>query len=222
MNQIQNIEKRVGDLPAQVHSLGDKIRDEVTLGRVNKAKLYIKELRNEVRKVFEPIKKKAYAAYKEVLDKYKEVEKPIIDAEKHLDRLLADYFAEQRRLREEAERKRLEEERKRREEEERKLREALEAENSGKKEEAEKIITEAVETKPIEINVPEKPKLNGVYSRLDYDFEIIDMNQIPREYMIPNETLIRKVVKANKGNVEIPGIKIIKKEIVMTRFKAYR
>ena len=152
MNQeLQQLEKRAGDLPAQVRSLGPKIQDQATLERVNKAKLYIRELRNEVRKVFEPMKKKAYAAYKEILNQYKKVEAPIIEAEKYCDRLLAEWFAEQRRIREEAERKRLEAIRKQKEEEERKLREALEAENAGKKEEAEKIINQVIEAKPPEI-----------------------------------------------------------------------
>lgn len=223
MNQeLQQLERRAGNLPAQVRSLGPKIQDQATLERVNKAKLYIRELRNEVRKVFEPMKKKAYAAYKEILDQYKKVEAPIIEAEKYCDRLLAEWFAEQRRQREEAERKRLEAIRKQKEEEERKLREALEAENAGKKEEAEKIINQVIETKPPEVKTPEKPKLKGVYSRIDYDFEIIDVTKIPREYMIPDETLIRKVIRASKGKVVIPGIKVIAKEIVVTRTEAYR
>ena len=223
MNQeLQQLEKRAGDLPAQVRSLGPKIQDQATLERVNKAKLYIRELRNEVRKVFEPMKKKAYAAYKEILNQYKKVEAPIIEAEKYCDRLLAEWFAEQRRIREEAERKRLEVIRKQKEEEERKLREALEAENAGKKEEAEKIINQVIEAKPPEVKTPEKPKLKGVYSRIDYDFEIVDVTKIPREYMIPDETLIRKVIRASKGKVVIPGIKVIAKEIVVTRTEAYR
>ena len=223
MNQeLQQLEKRAGDLPAQVRSLGPKIQDQATLERVNKAKLYIRELRNEVRKVFEPMKKKAYAAYKEILNQYKKVEAPIIEAEKYCDRLLAEWFAEQRRIREEAERKRLEAIRKQKEEEERKLREALEAENAGKKEEAEKIINQVIEAKPPEVKTPEKPKLKGVYSRIDYDFETVDVTKIPREYMIPDETLIRKVIRASKGKVVIPGIKVIAKEIVVTRTEAYR
>lgn len=220
--ELQQLEKRAGNLPAQVRSLGPKIQDQATLERVNKAKLYIRELRNEVRKVFEPMKKKAYAAYKEILDQYKKVEAPIIEAEKYCDRLLAEWFAEQRRIREEAERKRLEAIRKQKEEEERKLREALEAENAGNKEEAEKIINQVIEAKPPEVKTPEKPKLQGVYSRIDYDFEIIDVTKIPREYMIPDETLIRKVIRASKGKVVIPGIKVIAKEIVVTRMEASR
>ena len=219
VQQIETIEKTALALPDQVKSLGTKIEDKETLDRVNNAKLYIRKIRGQIKDVFEPIKKKSYAAYKEILEKWKEIEDPAIRAEQYCDRLLSEYFAEQRRLREEAERKRLEEERKRREEEERRLQEALKAEEKGDKEKAEQILNETAEeennTKPVII--PEKPKLENVHGRVDYDFEITDPDAIPRQYMIPDETLIRRVVKASKGKIDIPGIKIIVKDRVVTR-----
>jgi len=216
--QIENIEKTAIALPEQAKSLGVKIEDEATLRRVNDAKLYIRKVRGQIKDVFEPMKKKSYAAYKEILNKWKEVEAPAIKAEQYCDRLLSDYFAEQRRIREEAERRRLEEERRRKEEEERRLQEAIEAEERGDKQEAEKIINETAEeeNKPAVV-IPEKPKLDNIHSRIDYDFEITDLKAIPRTYMIPNEPLIRRVVKASKGKIEIPGIKVIKKDIIVAR-----
>lgn len=218
--QVETIEKDALALPDQVQSLGPKIEDEEALKRINDAKLYIRKIRGRIKDVFEPMKKKAYASYKEILNKYKEVEAPAIQAEKYCDGLLSDYFAEQRRKREEAERKRLEEERKRKEEEERRIQEAMEAEEKGDKERADQIINESAKeennTKP-EVKVPEKPKLKNVHTRLDYDFEIVDENIIPRPFLMPNETLIRKTVKASKGKVGIPGIRIIKKDTVVAR-----
>jgi len=219
-NDINTIEKDALALPGQVENLGSRIEDEATLNRVNDAKLYIRKIRGRIRDIFEPMKKKSYAAYKEILNKYKEVEAPAIRAEQYCDRLLSYYFAEQRRLREEAERKRFEDERKRREEEERSIQEAIELELLGEKEKAEQILNETAEEEKnnkSQVNVPEKPKLDNIHSRLDYDFEIVDPETIPRQYMIPNESLIRKVVKASQGKIEIPGIRIIKKEIVVTR-----
>jgi len=220
VQQIETIEKDALALPDQVQTLGPKVEDEATLNRVNDAKLYIRKIRGRIKDVFEPMKKKSYAAYKEILNKYKEVEAPAIKAEKYCDGLLSDYFAEQRRKREEAERKRLEEERKRKEEEERRLQEAMEAEEKGDKEKADKIINESAEeennSKP-EVEIPEKPKLNNVHTRLDYDFKIVDPESIPRQYMVPDEKLIRRVVKASKGKIDIPGIKVIKKETVVAR-----
>jgi len=218
--EISTVEKDALALPDQVQRLGTKIEDEATLRRVNDAKLYIRKIRGQIKDVFEPLKKKSYAAYKEVLNKWKEIEEPAIRAEQYCDRLLSDYFAEQRRKREEAERKRLEEERRRKEEEDRRIQEAIEAESNGNKERADQILNESAEeennNKPAVV-VPEKPKLKNVHSRVDYDFEITDPKAIPRMYMIPNEPLIRKVVKASKGKIEIPGIKVIVKDRVVTR-----
>jgi len=218
--QIETIEKTAIALPEQAKSLGTKIENEATLRRVNDAKLYIRKVRGRIKDVFEPMKKKAYASYKEILNKWKEVEAPAIKAEQYCDKLLSNYFAEQRRIREEAERRRLEEERRRKEEEERRLQEAIEAEEKGDKKKAEKIINETAEeeknNKPAVV-IPEKPKLDNIHSRIDYDFEIVDLKAIPRTYMIPNEPLIRRVVKASKGKIDIPGIKVIVKDRVVTR-----
>jgi len=218
--QIEVIEKEALALTKRVESLGVRIESKESLKQVNDAKLYIRKIRNRIRDIFEPMKKKAYASYKEILNKWKFIEEPAIRAEKYCDRLLSEYFAEQRRLREEAERKRLEEIRRQKEEEERKIQEAIEAESNGDKKMADQILNESAEeennSKPAVV-VPEKPKLNNVHSRVDYDFEIVDIEAIPRQFMIPDETLIRKMVKASKGKIDIPGIKIIKKDVVVIR-----
>ena len=218
--EITTVELEARNLPALIQSLGAKIETEPQLKAVNEAKLGIRKLRNKIKDVFEPLKKSAYESYKGIMDQWKNIEAPVLEAEKSCDRLLSDYFAEQRRIREEAEKKRQEEIRRQREEEERRLQEAMKAEAEGDQEKAEQIINEVAEQevnqKPTVI-IPEKPKLDNVYSRKDYDFEIVDEGQIPRQYMIPNEILIRKIVRASQGKIVIPGIKIIVKETVVTR-----
>lgn len=215
---FQDIEEKASCLPVQVKSLGSSISDDATLKRVNDAKVYIRSVRKEIKNFFEPMKTKAYAAYKEIDARWKEIERPAIEAEAHCDRLLAGYFAEQRRLKEEAERAERERIRKQKEEEEAALKAALEAEEKGQPQVAETILNTAAAAPPsAKISTPEKPKLENVHSRLDYDFEITDPDAIPREYLMPNEMLIRRVVKASKGKVSIPGIKVIAKEIVVTR-----
>lgn len=216
--EIEKLETKAKDLSVQIKALGPEIKDQEMLKQVNQAKLALRDLRNEIKSVFEPMKKKAYAAYKEILEQWKKIEAPVVEAEKYCDKLLAAWFAEQRRQREEAERKRLEAIRKQREEEERKLREALKAEEEGRKSDAERLLEEAIEKKPAVIPPKPKPqKLEGVYSRIDYDFEIIDESKIPREYLRPDETKIRRAIREAKGEIEIPGIKVIKREIISVR-----
>lgn len=51
----------------------------------------------------------------------------------------------------------------------------------------------------------------GVSGQAEYwVYEIVDASQIPREYMIPNETKIAGVVRALKGDTNIPGVKAVK------------
>jgi len=57
----------------------------------------------------------------------------------------------------------------------------------------------------------ETPKVEGLSMRKMWDFEIIDIGKIPAEYMIPDETKIRKIV--NAGVRKIAGIRIFEKTI---------
>ena len=218
--EITAIELEAQNLPALVQSFGTKIETEDTLKRVNDAKLGIRKLRGKIRSVFEPLKTNAYSSYKGIMEQWKEIEAPALEAENVCDRLLSFYFAEQRQAREEAEIKRLDEIRKQKEEEERLFLEALNAEAEGDKEKAERIINEVAiqenDAKPTVV-VPEKPKLDNIHSRIDYDIEIVDEILIPRPYLMVNETMIRRIVKASKGKTVIPGVKNIVKDIVVTR-----
>lgn len=57
----------------------------------------------------------------------------------------------------------------------------------------------------------EAVKVDGLSIRKVWDFEIVFIEKIPLEYMIPDEKKIRKVITA--GVREIPGIKIFEKSI---------
>jgi len=57
------------------------------------------------------------------------------------------------------------------------------------------------------------PKVEGVKISYRYDFEIVDENLIPREFLKVDEVKIRKVITALKEEAKIPGIKVIRKKI---------
>jgi len=116
-------------------------------------------------------------------------------------------LAEQRRLEEIA----------RKEAEERALLEAIAAEEDAKRngatkeeaaQEAAAIIEDPVYVAPV-ILQKTTPKLAGgpVY-RTIWKFKIENEALIPRQYMVPNETAIGQVVRALKGQTNIPGVKI--------------
>ncbi len=156
------------------------------------------------------------------------------DAEQERIRL-----AEQRRLEEiaraeeearrKAELERLEAERKA--EEERILQAAQAAELAGETDKAGELLESAVnfgeavkqeaaaiQAEPVYVApvvIPKSvPKMQGgpVYQER-WDYEIIDVNLIPRQYMQPNTVAIGGVVRSLKGQTNIPGIKAFSKRV---------
>lgn len=97
------------------------------------------------------------------------------------------------------------------------LREAAEEKERAKQAEA-AALRMAAETMPAAPVVhAEQPKAAGISTRTDYDFEIEDASRIPSEYMIPDEKAIRRVVKALGARTNIPGIRVIEKQIMSAR-----
>lgn len=160
----------------------------------------------------EPEKKKAYAAYMAWNDLIKELKAPLLAREAFDKKEMAAWDAEQERIRREEERRLQEEARKR--EEEARLQAAIEAEQQGEKEEAEAIINEPPAYVPPVVLPKSTPKVQGISYRDNWTFRITDPNKIPREYMVPNETAIRKVVSALKDKSNIPGIEVYNERIV--------
>jgi len=118
------------------------------------------------------------------------------------------YAAEQARIR-------AEEERKRREAEEA-ARLAAEAEQAGEEELALEAVAEAAAA---EASVTVMPKVKGTSMREIYRAVVVDINELPREYMIPNQAALDRVVQATKGAIQIPGVRIEKSYINSTRAK---
>ena len=118
------------------------------------------------------------------------------------------YAAEQARIR-------AEEERKRREAEEA-ARLAAEAEQAGDEEFALEAVAEAAAA---EASVTVMPKVKGTSMREVFRAVVVDINALPREYMIPNQAALDRVVQATKGAIQIPGVRIEKSYINSTRAK---
>ncbi len=168
----------------------------------------LKALEAEIRASFDPIVEQAYKAHKEAIAQRDEHLKPVLEAQKRLNSLLADW---QEKVEAEARKKMAEElERRRKEEEEKRLAEAEMLAKNGFQDIAEKKLEEPI---VVSVNI-EAPKTEGVNFAEIWDFEIIDIREIPREYLTPDYAKIRAMVRATKGTLEIPGVKIFKKKIV--------
>lgn len=60
-------------------------------------------------------------------------------------------------------------------------------------------------------------KLNGVGFVETWRFEVVDAAALPREYLVPNEAAIRKVVSALKDLTHIPGVRVWAEQAVRTK-----
>lgn len=141
----------------------------------------------------------------------------IEQAIQHVDAAMLDYRAKQAAAAAEAQRK-LDEERKKQEaaEAERQARlaaEARKAQKAGKPVSTAPVPAPAPAPLP-QVTVQAPPKVVGTTSfRKVTDFEVLDPFQLPRKYLVPDETAIRKDVKA--GVKEIPGVRIFEKEVAV-------
>lgn len=59
--------------------------------------------------------------------------------------------------------------------------------------------------------------IQGMSIRKNWTFRITDEAKIPREYLIPNETMIGKFAQATKGKVQLPGIEIYEETSIASR-----
>ncbi len=60
-------------------------------------------------------------------------------------------------------------------------------------------------------------EVSGISTRKVWKFEVVDINELPREYMVADEAYIGKIVRASQGKKEIPGVKIYSENIIASR-----
>ncbi len=85
---------------------------------------------------------------------------------------------------------------------------------------AEKLQAEAVATIAIAPVVESKAEeISGISTRKVWQFRILNADDIPREYMMPDEKYIGQIVRASKGKKEIPGIKIYSEDTIASTRK---
>ena len=167
----------------------------------------IKTIRKNIAETFDGPIKAAHLAHKEIIAAKTKHDGPLDGAERTVKTKMGTYRQEQERIAW-AEQQRKEREA-REAEETRRLAEAEELEKEGRTDEAEQLI-EA----PIVVAVPPPPpppKAEGVSMRKTYSYVVVDVNKIPRPYMIQNATLIGSTVRNQHEAAEkmIPGIKVI-------------
>lgn len=157
--------------------------------------------------------------FKDAVDQLNSIIRPAEEALKNAEKASKDAiltFADlQRRRAEESARRQQEEENKAAEAKRQALAEAaLDEELFGNPTVAQELVMQASEVAPAKIGVVEV-KQKG--ERTIWDYEITDVNLIPREYLAPNLSLIGSIVKGSSGNTNIPGIKLIARKILASK-----
>jgi len=179
---------------------------------VNTEVVRIKDYKKQVENLFKDSKTKAHEAHKSICGAEKKLLEPLEAAERQYNPLIVDYTREQERLRKEAEEKARQEAEA--EAERQKVALMIEAEtkmDSGASvAEITELINQAETMVPIYVSpvfsTPSKPV--GLIIKENWQYEITDSNQIPREFMIPNHTMIGQTVKAMKGATKIAGVRV--------------
>lgn len=144
------------------------------------------------------------AAKKAVLDFFRDPEAKLETAKNTIKRAMISFDDAQRRIREEEQRQADERARKERERIEAQARKAAE---SGKVEKA-----DALEQRAAAVVAPiihrEPPRVAGINYRDVWKFEVEDPTKVPREFLMVDESKIRKLVQAMKGDTHIAGVRV--------------
>lgn len=151
------------------------------------------------------------AAKKAVMDFFRGPSEQLTQAEGKLKAAMVTY---QRELeRKEAEERRAAEEAARAERERLEVA-AARAADRGEFDRAASIETRAATVETVPVIRREAPKVTGVSFREAWKFEITDPLAIPREYLSIDESKIRRVVQAMKGDTSIPGVRAYPEKIL--------
>lgn len=171
----------------------------------------LKEKSSQVTTFFKPMKDAAYQTHKAICDREKAMLAPLRNAEKIIKATMSTYVTEQERKRretEEAARKAAEAER------ERKMQEASELEAAGDNDGAEAAFEEAAimdDAADYAVPAVSTPKVKGVSTAKDWEIVEIDPKTVPLavagvEIRPVDKAAVMRLIRASKGQIEIPGI----------------
>lgn len=167
------------------------------LKRIKGASKKLDEIRKTITAPMDAAKKAVMDFFRAPADQLSQAETKLKAAMVSYQRELERKEAEERRAAEEAaraERERLEAA-------------AARAADRGEYDKAADIETQVATISTAPVLRREAPKVAGVSFREAWKFEITDPNAIPREYLLIDESKIRRVVQAMKADTNIPGVR---------------
>jgi hypothetical protein len=218
MNELTIVEPEITDLQA---SSGDMlgqaamltVRDDESFSHGGEMLLEIKRRAKIVDERFAEPVSLAHKAHKALTALRDSVLSPFKQAENTIKGKLGIYQMEvERKRQQEAERLRKEAEAKA---EADRLAKAEKQMDSGDLAGCQKTLEAPIAPVAVKLETPEPPKVAGVSFREVWKYEVVDPNIIPREYLIVDESKLRRVVGAlGKAAANIPGIRVYSEKVV--------
>ena len=184
--EIDDLAKR-----AMTVSVGDEasFTDAAELGKRLASK------RKSITAMMKPTKQAIDSVKAVVLDKEKQLLVSAQAGEDRLSRLCSEYrTAEQRRANEAAEAER---KRRLKEAEDKRIADAEAAQAQGRTRLAEALLSTPVTAPKVEVEAA-VPKVQGVKAKTLYKWRLLNLNAVPREWLVLNESLIGKYARDNK------------------------
>lgn len=218
-NQIRNsnlvaIEAALS-FPERAHVL--KITDETTFSAANDFLAADKLMQKLVHAAFDPTVEATKEAHNMALAQRDHYLNPLLTAEAIVKSKIGAWLVEAVRLRREMEQKAKQEaaevERKRLAE----MQAAIDAENAGKIEEAEKHFEEALTIEVPKMVIPEPVKAQGTFLRKDLKWRVINPTAVPREFLMLDHAKIEAVFRRERERMSIPGIQVYTETTVVSR-----
>lgn len=163
----------------------------------------IRTYEKRAKEIYAEPKRQANALHKTLCGLESALLKPLTTAADIIDGKMGAYrIAEQRRAAEEQERLRAEA---RKQEEDRRLAEVQALIDEGQEEQAEAVIAAPVATPVVHV-APAIPKVKGYAMRDNWVHKVVDVNLVPREYMMPDDAKLRAHARSMKESAKIPGV----------------
>lgn len=138
---------------------------------------------------------------------------PFVDAEARIKTAIGTFQSERERIAKEAQARAEEAARKEREKIAARI---AKAEANGRVEKA-SVLHERMAEVIAPVLVASAPKVQGVLTRSVWKFEVTDPALLPREFLLVDESKIRKIVNALQGDTNIPGVRVYAEKQVTAR-----
>lgn len=174
----------------------------------------------QVKDFFKEPKAKAHDAHKSITAAEKKLLDPLVLAKGIINRKMVAWDQAEEKKRREAQRKADEEAQRKADEEAQRI---AEEEQIARAEESdvddiEEIMSEPVVAAPVvaaPVTVPDaRPKVAGLTRRKNWKYRIVDVDKIPREYMMPDDRKLAAAAREMKENAKIPGIEVHAEESI--------